>query len=106
MAWIKTSKRDMEVTLLYSLEGLWVLVLHQKTKNVLLGAHVSGVPTAPVAAAYALYLGLDFTPTLNVLPKYTYMDGAPDRVACSGLHYPAGPAVCSRTTCFFFDSPF
>ena len=39
-----------------TLEGLWVLVLHQKARNVLLTAHVSGVSTAPVAATYALYV--------------------------------------------------
>ena len=37
-----------------TLQGLWVLVLHQKARNVLLAAHVLGVSTAPVAAAYAL----------------------------------------------------
>ena len=83
-----------------------MLVLHQKAKSVLLAAHVSGVSTAPVAATYALYWGLDFTPTLNVLPRYTYMVDAPDREACTGLQCPAGPAGCSPTTCFFFDSPF
>ena len=50
-----------------TLQGLWVLVLHQKARNVLLTAHVLGVSTAPVAATYALYWGQDSTPTLNVL---------------------------------------
>ena len=81
-------------------------VLHQKATNVLLATHVSGVSTAPVAATYVLYLGPDFTLTLNALPKYTYMVDAPDIGACTRLHYPADPAVCSPTTCFLFDSPF
>ena len=66
-----------------TLQGPWVLVLHQKARNVLLTAHVLGVSTAPVAATYALYWGLDSTPTLNVLPKYTYMVGAPHMGACT-----------------------
>ena len=90
----------------WGLQGLWVLVLHQKARNALLGAHVFGVSTASVAATYALYWGLESTPTLRVLPKYTYMVGAPHMGACTGTHYPAGPAVCSPTTCFFFDWPF
>ena len=63
-------------------QGLWVLV-HQKARNVLLTAHVSGVSTAPVTATYALYWGLDSTPTPNVLPKYTHMVGAPHMGACT-----------------------
>ena len=47
-----------------SLWGLWVLVLHQKARNVLLTAHVLGVSTASMAAIYALYWGIDSTPTL------------------------------------------
>ena len=66
-----------------TLQGLWVFELHQKARNGLLTAHVSGVSTAPVAAAYALYCGLDSTPTPNVLPKYTYMVGAPHMGACT-----------------------
>ena len=46
-----------------TLQGLWVLVVHQKARSVLLTAHVLGVSTAPVAATYALYWGLDSTPT-------------------------------------------
>ena len=65
-----------------TLQGLWVLVLHQKARSVLLTAHVLGVSTTPVAATYALYWGLDCTPTLNVLPKYTYMVRAPHMGAC------------------------
>ena len=60
-----------------------MLVLHQKARNVLLTAHVSGVSTAPVAATYALYWGLDSSPTPNVLPKYTYMVGASHNRACT-----------------------
>ena len=66
-----------------TLRGLWVLVLHQKARNLLLTAHVLGVSTAPVASTYALYWGLDSTLTLNVLPKYTYMVGAPHMGACT-----------------------
>ena len=58
-------------------------MLHKKARNVPLTAHVSGVSTAPVAATYALYWGLDFTPTLNVLLKYTHMVGAPHMGACT-----------------------
>ena len=64
-------------------QGLWVLVLHQKARNVPLTAHVLGVSGAPVAATYALYWGLHSTPTLNVVPKYTYMVGAPHMGACT-----------------------
>ena len=64
------------------LKGLWVLVLHQKARNVLLTAHVPGLSTAPVAETYTLYWGVDSTPTLNVLPKYAYMVGAPHMGAC------------------------
>ena len=64
-------------------QGLWVLVLPQKARNVLLTAQVLGVSTAPLAATYVLYWGLDSTPTLNVLPKYTYMVGAPHMGACT-----------------------
>ena len=60
-----------------------MLVLHQKARNVLLTAHVLGVSTARVAATYALYGGLDSTPTLGVLPKYTYMVAALHMGACS-----------------------
>ena len=60
-----------------------MLVLHQKARNALLTAHVLGLSTAPVAATYALYWGLDSTPTLNVLPKYTYMADAPHMGACT-----------------------
>ena len=60
-----------------------MLVLHHKARKVLLTAHVLGVSTAPVAVTYALYWGLDSTPTLNVLPKYTYMVGAPHMGACT-----------------------
>ena len=60
-----------------------MLVLHQKARNVLLTAHVLGMSTAPVAAPYALCWGLNSTPTLNVLPKYTYMVGAPHMGACT-----------------------
>ena len=66
-----------------TLQGLWLMVLHQKARHVLLTAHVSGVCTAPVAATYALYWGLDSTPTPNVPPKYTYMVGAPHMGACT-----------------------
>ena len=83
-----------------------MLVLHQKARSVLLTAHLLGVSTAPVAATYALYWGLDSTPTLNVVPKYTHMVGAPHMGGCTRLDYPAGPTVCSPTTCFFFDWPF
>ena len=58
-------------------------VLHQKARNFLLTAHVSVVSTAPVVATYALYWGLDPTPTLNVLPKYTCMVVAPHMGACA-----------------------
>ena len=60
-----------------------MLVLHQKARNVLLTAHVSAVFTAPVAATYARYQGLDYTQTLNVLPNYTYIVGAPHMGACT-----------------------
>ena len=53
----------------HTLEGVWVLVLHQKARNILFTAHVSGVSTASVAAIYALCGGLDSSPTPNVLPK-------------------------------------
>ena len=66
-----------------TLQGLWVLVLHQKARNVILTAHVLGVSTAPVAATCAVYWGLDSTPTINVLPNYTYMVGAPHMGACT-----------------------
>ena len=89
-----------------TLQGLWVFVLRQKPRNVLLTAHVLGVSTAPVAATQPLQWGLDSTPTLNVPPKYTYMVGAPHMEACILLHYPAAPAVCSPTTCFFLHRAF
>ena len=76
-----------------------VLVLHQKARNVLLTAHVSGVSTATVAATYALYRALDSTPTLNVLPKYTYVVVAPHMKACTSLHYPASPALVTAKIC-------
>ena len=66
-----------------TLEGLWVLGLQQKARNALLTVHVSGVSTAPVAATYALYWGLDSTLAPNVLPKYTYRVGAPHMEACT-----------------------
>ena len=74
----------------HTLGGVWVLVLHQKAKNILLAAHVSGVSTVPVAATYALYSGLDFTRTLNVVPKYRYMVDAPDTRACGPTALPSG----------------
>ena len=66
-----------------TLQGLWVLVLHQKARNTLLTAHVLGVFAATVAATYALYWRLDSTPTPNVLPKYTYMVDASHMGACN-----------------------
>ena len=60
-----------------------MLVVHQKARNVLISAHALGVSTAPLAATYALYWGLDSTPTLSVLPNYTYMVDAPHMGACT-----------------------
>ena len=69
-----------------------MLVLHQKARNVFLTTHVLGLLTTPVAATYTLSLGLDCTPTLYVLLKYTFMVGTPCMGACN-----------RQTTCVLFD---
>ena len=59
-------------------QGLWVLVLHQKARNVLLTAHVFRGVHRPSGCNLRTILG-----SQDVLPKHTYMVGAPHMGACT-----------------------